>query len=141
MSLTKAVWDKYSVGNVLKFCVDLKQKRLFFHNFNIDHFIFALSIIGKNRPHTRDEFFSILDMLQNRIVGGNLIMDRKRFICLLGISGIEYELKPAHKDHTAKVIESAADLCANKFSKNSYFRPLIINKAINGKTIEHIRFS
>lgn len=140
MKLTKAIWNKYSVDGVLKFCIDLKQKKIFFHDFNMDHFVYAVCLIGKDQPKTRDELFNILDCLQNRVIGGNLIKENSQFACLLGISGIEYELKPANKNHSEKAINTAAEFCSEEFSPIDFIRPLVINKVVNGQVILYAEF-
>lgn len=137
MKLTKAIWNKCSSDDTLKFCIDLKQKKIFFLDFNIDHFVYAIALVGKDSPKTRDELFNLLDCFQDRIVGGTLIKEKARFVCLLGISGIEYELKPANKNHSEKAINMAAEFCSEEFSQVNFIHPLAINKAINGQVILH----
>ncbi|MBD3304565.1 hypothetical protein GF343_05455 [Candidatus Woesearchaeota archaeon] len=96
-------------------------------------------MLGKTRPATRDELFDILQGLQNKIVGGVITKTGGDVLnCMVGFSGIEYELQPANCPHDPGTLDKAADICMNAINKGTVpFKTLIVIKQVNGKKTEH----
>jgi len=62
--------------------------------------------------------------------------------CVVGFSGLEYELTPAKLDHNPSTMDAAADFCLSAInSSNLLFKTLIITKLVHGKKIEHIHIN